>query len=191
MPGLWPALPIIKQCLIGIAVTSPAMTPPGVRAQNCGDGEDPCLACRPGSERGRLARLVGWHGRAHRRHFPPGRKGRERIGRSTDAGSRRTRRGRPGQSLVHNPPNGASTAPTFGTASQTPVDLARRSDGAFGCNGSNLMVRNDVARTHNHDGTPSSIRLGACARPSAFICMMKYSCHLAVMPGKYNEVKSL
>jgi hypothetical protein len=145
---------------------------------------------RRGSERGRLARLAGRKGRARRRHFPPGRKGRERIGRSADAGSR-ARRGRPGQSLVHNPPNGASAAPTFGTASQTSVDLARRSDGAFGCNGSNLMVRNDVARTHNHDGTPSSIRLGACARPSAFICMMKYSCHLAVMAGKYNEVKSL
>jgi hypothetical protein len=181
--------PLIRQCLIEIAVTSP--TNPGVLHAQCGDGDDPCLSCRSGSQRGRLASLLGWKGRGRRRHCQLGGKGRERFGRSADAGSRRTRRCRPGESLVHDPPDGASTAPTFGTASQTPVDLARRSDGAFGCNGSNLMVRNDVARTHNHDGTPSSIRLSVCARPSAFICMMRYPCHLAVMSGKYNEVKSL
>jgi hypothetical protein len=142
-----------------------------------------------GSERGCLARLRGRNGRVGR--FQRGRKGRGRAGRSADAGFRRKRRDRRGQSLVHDPPNGASTAPTFGTASQTPIDLARRSDGAFGRNGSDLMVRNDVARTHDHDGTPSAIRLCACARPSAFICMMTYPCHLAMMSSKHNEMKSL
>jgi hypothetical protein len=156
--------------------------------ENCGDDHDRRFApMHPGSERGCLARLLAWTGRAGRSQR--GRKGRGRVGRSADAGSRRQRRAR--QSLVHDPPNGARTAPTFGTASQTPVDLARRSDRAFGCNGSNLMVRYDVARTHDHDGTPSSIRLWGCACPSAFISMMTYPWHLAMMSGKYNEVKSL
>ena len=187
--GWPPAPPPIALILIGIAVTSP---PRRVFCahKNYGDDDAPfTLRTRSGSERGCLIRLRGRDGRVGRSQR--GRKGRGRVGRSADAGFRRKWRGRPGQGLVHDPPNGASTASALGTAAQTPIDLARRSHGALGRNGSDLMVRNDVARTHDHDGTPSSIRLSACARPSAFICMTTYFCHLAMTSGKHNEMKSL
>src|SRR5258707_15740892 len=61
------------------------------------------------------------------------------------AGSRRA------EGLVHNPPDRTGTAATFGAASQTPIDLTGRPHGAFGRNGSDLMVRDDVARTHDHE----------------------------------------
>ena len=73
-----------------------------------------------------------------------------RLRRSAHASCCRWRPCHPGEGLVHNSPNGASTATTLGAASQTPIDLARRSDGAFGRDGSDLVVRNDVTRTNDH-----------------------------------------
>src|ERR1700730_17470861 len=66
-------------------------------------------------------------------------------------------RSRRAEGLVHNPPDRTGTADTFGAASQTPIDRTGRPHGAFGRNGSDLMVRDDVARTHDHEGTPGSI----------------------------------
>ncbi len=87
-----------------------------------------------------------------------GRVGRGRLGRSANAGSCRERRRRFSEGLVHDSPDSASATPTFSAASQTPIDLTGRSDSALGRNRSDLMVRNHVARTHDHDGTPGSIR---------------------------------
>ena len=68
--------------------------------------------------------------------------------------------------LIDDPAYGARTASAFGAASKTAIDLARRPHGAFGRNGTDLMVRNDVARTHDHDRTP-----GSAAHP-AFLFML-------------------
>jgi len=62
------------------------------------------------------------------------------------------------EGLVHDPPDGTGATPAFGAASQAPVDLAGRPDRALRRNGPDLMVRNDVARTHDHEGTPGPIR---------------------------------
>ena len=64
-------------------------------------------------------------------------------------------RSRRAEGLVHNPPDRTGTAAAFGAASETAIDLARPPHGAFGRNGSDLMVRDDVARTHDHEGTPA------------------------------------
>ncbi len=122
--------------------------------------------CLSRLERGRLLRF-GWKEQARRPRCRRGSARRGLFSRSADAGScscRKRRRRRLSESLVDYAPNGASAAPTCGTASQAPVDLARRSDGAFGRNGSDLVIRNDVARTHDHDGTPGSMRCFMCLR---------------------------
>lgn len=51
--------------------------------------------------------------------------------------------------------DGAHTTSAGGAAAQAPVDLAGSADSVFGRNGSDLMVRNDIARTHDHYRTPS------------------------------------
>ena len=73
--------------------------------------------------------------------------------------------GRCADGLVHDPPNRTRATSAFGAASETAIDLAGRPHGAFCRNGTDLMVRNDVARTHDHDRTP-----GSAAHP-AFLFM--------------------
>src|ERR1700730_3289017 len=104
-------------------------------------------------------------------------------------------RSRRAEGLVHNPPDRTGTAATFGAASQTAIDLTGPPHGAFGRNGSDLMVRDDVARTHDHEGTPSSIGhsgvfLFMHLAASASIRMRTYPCHFAMTPGKHYEMKS-
>src|SRR5215831_13116365 len=113
------------------------------------------------------ARTCGSTNRVSQVLFPPflglrGKVGNGPLGRRTSASLWRSRLS---EGLVHDPPDGTGATPAFGAASQAPVDLAGRPDHALRRNGPDLMVRNDVARTHDHEGTPGSIRyLMICAR---------------------------
>lgn len=55
-----------------------------------------------------------------------------------------------GANLVHDAPDGAGAPAAGGAAAQAPVDLAGSANQAFGRDGSDLGVRNDIARTHDH-----------------------------------------
>jgi len=102
------------------------------------------------------------------------------LGQSADAGSCRKRRRRFSDGLIHDLPDGAGATPAFGAASQTPIDLAGRPDSALVRNRSDLMVRNDVTRTHDHDSTPGSIRcfMFSALAASASSGWQRYACHL-------------
>ena len=59
-----------------------------------------------------------------------------------------------GGRLIHDPPDRSRAPSTFGAAAETTVDLACRPYAALGRDGSHLMIRNDVARTHDHGDAP-------------------------------------
>jgi hypothetical protein len=61
--------------------------------------------------------------------------------------------------FVHDPPNRAGAAAAFGAAAEAAIDLTGRPDGALGRERSDLMVRNNVARTHTHGVAPVQIGL--------------------------------
>jgi hypothetical protein len=96
--------------------------------------------------------------------------------------------------LVHDPPDGTGAAPTFGAAPKAAIDLAGRPHGAFGRNGSDLMIRDDVARAHDHDGTPRPLGDPAFLLMRSFKSapsrMRTYPCHFAADFGKPYEMKS-
>ena len=60
------------------------------------------------------------------------------------------------QRLVHDAPDGAGATAAFRAAAETAIDFAGRAHRPFGRNGPHLMIRDDVARTHDHGGTPDS-----------------------------------
>ena len=62
--------------------------------------------------------------------------------------------GRPGTHLIHDPADGPRTAPTFGAASETAINLAGAAHRALGRKGSHLVIRNHVAGTNDHRVTP-------------------------------------
>src|SRR5580693_6551620 len=52
--------------------------------------------------------------------------------------------------LVHDPADGPRAASAFGAASEAAIDFARAPCAVFGRDRSDLVIRNDVARTHDH-----------------------------------------
>ena len=80
--------------------------------------------------------------------------------------------GRPGNGLVHDPPDRARATAAFGTAAEAAVHLAGRPHRAFSRNGSDLMVRNDIARTHDHDCAP-----GSTGHPAFLFMLSRKSVH--------------
>src|SRR5262249_18898366 len=103
--------------------------------------------------------------------------------------------------FIHDVPDGAHATPAGGGASEAPVDLAGGADGLFGGNGPDLAVRNDIARTHNHDPHSRPDRYDGPRMPrfaalSATACRLSRNvrcgkCHFVVQRGKYYEMKSL
>jgi hypothetical protein len=126
--------------------------------------------------------------------------GKGRLRRDADAGTRRKGDCLLREDFVHDVSDRTHTTPAGGAAPQAPVNLAGRADGAFGCNRPDLMVRNDITRTHNHDRTPVPT---SCSRGSDFAPhpgnflrrllanLLRLACHFAVPHGKHNEMKSL
>ena len=53
--------------------------------------------------------------------------------------------------FVDDPANGPGAPPTLGAAAEAAVDFAGATGCAFGCDRADLLVGNDVARTHDHD----------------------------------------
>jgi hypothetical protein len=53
--------------------------------------------------------------------------------------------------FIHDRPDRAYATAAGGAASQAPVDLAGSANGVCGGDGPDLMIRNHIARTHDHD----------------------------------------
>jgi len=58
--------------------------------------------------------------------------------------------------LVENAADGAGAASAFGTTAEATIDFAGGTNRALAGHGPDLVVRDDVARTHDHGGAPSS-----------------------------------
>src|ERR1700759_2158203 len=64
--------------------------------------------------------------------------------------------------FVDDPANGPGAPPALGAAAEAAVDFAGATRCAFGCDRANLLVGNDVARTHDHDALSPSIGCSRC-----------------------------
>jgi hypothetical protein len=53
--------------------------------------------------------------------------------------------------FVDDPTDGPGATPALGAAAEATVDFAGAARCAFGCDRADLLVGNDVARTHDHD----------------------------------------
>jgi hypothetical protein len=97
-----------------------------------------------------------------------------------------------GMDFVHDGPDRARAAPASGAAAQATVNLAGAADGVLGSDGSDLMVRNDIARTHDHDRTPPHCcERGISPRAISLANLRPGECHLLMQRGKNYEMKSL
>jgi hypothetical protein len=91
-----------------------------------------------------------------------------RLGRCADAGTCRKGDRPVCKDLVHDVPDRAGAAPTRGAAPQAAIDLAGTAHAVFGGNGPHLVVRNDIARTYDHDSTPTHLFCGNASHAESF-----------------------